>query len=337
MRGVKKKELFVNILLLIVVFLVFLIFAEIIARIFVEKHPVSDPGLYRVSNNSLIAFELTPGYKGLFFGQNTSISSAGLRDKEYTIEKQGFRIAVLGDSITFGYGVGQDETYANVLEKRLGKGFEVMNFGVSGYNTIQEAEQLRTKVLDYSPDLIVIGFLYNDAIETGGFVENTIYGKKDDIFFVIRMIDFITSRSMFVGYLKFKLRNIKFFTSLYTSLGYTDNRMSWYEEGTENYMNFKAALKKIGDITRQNNLSVIFLINPFLTNLDDSYPFFELDKKVTKLAEDEGFIVVNLFDFVKGVNHGDLKIDSMYDRHPGVVYHNITANVLFDIIKENPS
>ena len=45
---------------------------------------------------------------------------------------------------------------------------EVLNFGVSGYNTQQEVETLREKGLRYSPDLVVLAVCVNDALSHAG-------------------------------------------------------------------------------------------------------------------------------------------------------------------------
>lgn len=97
------------------------------------------------------------------------INSDGFRDREYPLKKpdDSFRIVVLGDSFTFGWGVNIEETFTFQLEKilnekRLEKNFEVLNFGVPGVNTEQEIEHFTKKALKYSPDLVILGFTNND-------------------------------------------------------------------------------------------------------------------------------------------------------------------------------
>jgi hypothetical protein len=107
---------------------------------------------------------------------NESFNRAGLRDTEHALTKPAdvFRIALLGDSATEGMQVTLDKTYGKQLEKMLnsrgidtvGKRFEVINFGCSSYSNGQEMLQLKSKVLPYKPDLVVL--MYN----RGDFVEN---------------------------------------------------------------------------------------------------------------------------------------------------------------------
>lgn len=69
-----------------------------------------------------------------------AINSDGLRGREINTPKppHTFRILAVGDSVTFGYGVREEDTYVKVLERRLNEGesggreFEVLNGGTLG-------------------------------------------------------------------------------------------------------------------------------------------------------------------------------------------------------------
>lgn len=102
------------------------------------------------------------------------LNSQGFRDDEVAAEKpaSSFRIACLGDSWTFGMNVGQDQPYPQRLKALLeeaypGSSFEVLNRGVLGYSSHQGLELLKKRVLDLSPDLVVIAFAMNDSKDTG--------------------------------------------------------------------------------------------------------------------------------------------------------------------------
>jgi len=95
----------------------------------------------------------------------------GFRDTEVpTVKKpDGFRIHLLGDSYTFGYGVDGQFTFAKILERNLnnsldsGNSFLVINAGVSGYGTAQEMLQYELVGSKLHPDLVILSvFLGND-------------------------------------------------------------------------------------------------------------------------------------------------------------------------------
>ncbi len=99
-----------------------------------------------------------------FGPDSVNTNSIGLRGTtEFALEKDPgrLRIAILGDSFTFGDEVRDDETYPSVLARRLAPA-EVMNFGVHGYGHDQMLLLLREKVLDHRPDVVVLGFLRDD-------------------------------------------------------------------------------------------------------------------------------------------------------------------------------
>jgi len=66
-------------------------------------------------------YELKPYFVGKTYDANLSINSYGLRDFERPISKgdDAYRIAILGDSITFGIGVEMEQTFPKILEKKL--------------------------------------------------------------------------------------------------------------------------------------------------------------------------------------------------------------------------
>jgi len=92
------------------------------------------------------------------FATQVTMNADGLRDKDYPKEKPAgvFRVAVLGDSFTWGFGIENEDNYTEVLERSLGPGYEVINFGISGYGRGQQWLQLKRQALSYSPDAVII-------------------------------------------------------------------------------------------------------------------------------------------------------------------------------------
>jgi lysophospholipase L1-like esterase len=113
---------------------------------------------------------LRPGMEGWQVDEGRSyvrVNSQGLRDREHALAKPAgtYRIAVLGDSYTEALQVEMEHAFWAQLPARLGAcGFaagrrvETVNFGVSGYGTGQELLMLRSRVWQYSPDLVLLAF-----------------------------------------------------------------------------------------------------------------------------------------------------------------------------------
>ena len=56
--------------------------------------------------------------------------------------------------------------------------YEVQNFGVLGYSSFQGLQLLKTRVFDYHPDIVVIGFGMNDS-EVAGYRDKDMVGRKN--------------------------------------------------------------------------------------------------------------------------------------------------------------
>ncbi len=105
-----------------------------------------------------------------WLGRNrVELNSHGLRDEEVPYPKPPGerRILVLGDSVTFGWGVSQGETFSDrmepLLRARTGERWQVVNAGVNGYNSEQEAIYLQTEGMRYKPDIVLLVYVHNDV------------------------------------------------------------------------------------------------------------------------------------------------------------------------------
>ncbi len=77
----------------------------------------------------------TTTFSNAEFSTTVTTNSAGFRDDEASLQQPD--ILLLGDSLAFGWGVEKPETAEAQLEKLLR--VRVLNLGVAGYGTIQEA------------------------------------------------------------------------------------------------------------------------------------------------------------------------------------------------------
>ncbi|MDH5194839.1 MAG: hypothetical protein OEW32_14225, partial [Nitrospira sp.] len=73
------------------------------------------------------------------------------------------RIALVGDSFTFGDNVVYEESWGYLLEKALGPEFEVLNFGVSGYGVDQAYLRYEKDVRSWHPKVVIFGLISDDV------------------------------------------------------------------------------------------------------------------------------------------------------------------------------
>lgn len=99
------------------------------------------------------------------------INQHGMRDKERVLQGPSdvFRIGVFGDSIIEAVHVKPEETATYLLEERLNqelspRRFEVLNFSVASYSTVQEYLRYQELGRQFDLDLVVVVSIPNDIV-----------------------------------------------------------------------------------------------------------------------------------------------------------------------------
>lgn len=140
-------------------------------------------GLSIFENSDIVPFTVAANQNSVHLGytrefnHKVATNSLGLRGTK-EIERQKpegvYRILVIGDSMTFGWGVEDNETFSAVLERNLNaaaeetgidKKFEVINAGFMGGFTLDGFYSwLVNKGFQLEPDLVLVSFFpYNDV------------------------------------------------------------------------------------------------------------------------------------------------------------------------------
>lgn len=134
-----------------------------------------DHVIHKYADDPRLVYDMKPSFKITDSHlKEIQTNSFGMRDKEYTMKKPDgvYRIAVLGDSVSFGIYLEQFYTFADLLEKKLNEQnpekFEVLNFSVTGYNAKREEIVLNKKILSFEPDMVILSFCFNDTEWTSG-------------------------------------------------------------------------------------------------------------------------------------------------------------------------
>ncbi|MBM3230727.1 hypothetical protein FJZ28_00180 [Candidatus Peregrinibacteria bacterium] len=135
------------------------------------------PQIYQTSEDPRISYELKPNLdREPAYKAHVSTDAHGFRlnaAQQSRTNNQQPVIVLLGDSVTFGYGVDNDETLAAQLEQ-LQPDHSVINAAVPGYSLTMEVAAYETKIAEMNPDAVVIVFFWNDL---DGFLP----GKLDEM------------------------------------------------------------------------------------------------------------------------------------------------------------
>jgi hypothetical protein len=112
-------------------------------------------------------WELRKGFRGIDFGKMASVNRQGYRGREHDRARTPgrMRVVMVGDSIGYGAGVEDGETFSALLDSADRK-LEVVNLSVGGYGTDQELLMLEDRGLRYAPEVVVLNFcVFSDFVD----------------------------------------------------------------------------------------------------------------------------------------------------------------------------
>lgn len=197
-----------NILLAVVSFALSLLIAGVAAEFYLERQYDNwranfgsagewYGGLTRISHNPVMMWEYRPSAraKGLF--RNLRTNRYGFRDYDYdTVRKPPgvYRYSFVGDSVTLGLKVAEDKSFVRKFDEYMSAAnpdieLQALNHGIDGYNTVQAAELMRARALQFQPDTVVYLLCLNDFDfeESGG--TKLLYFNKPDSFVLTWLIN----------------------------------------------------------------------------------------------------------------------------------------------------
>lgn len=126
-----------------------------------------------------------PNKLGVLDGVETRTNQFGFRGPDVSSSKASdtTRILFLGDSVTFGTQLADDQTPVMHVQHYLeshssSRRAECMNAGVCGYATWQELDLLKDEGLAAEPDVVVLQFCLNDMIDVAGVERGVLIGNR---------------------------------------------------------------------------------------------------------------------------------------------------------------
>ena len=214
-----------------------------------------------------VGYSLRPFYVSENWGgAPVRLNSSGFRDAERSPAKPpgSCRIIALGDSFTFGSGVALEDSYVKVLERKSSfDRVEILNFGIPGYNTLQEVAFFKRLAINYQPDIVLLGYVLNDHLAElipdsdqptpSRFWVKVMLRRSHVLHFVFRRIRPFLHRERHVG-------EIDSDEGVYTRF---DAQPGWPR--TLN------ALVELGHVAERHGIPVVVIVFPFFHLLSD-YP-----------------------------------------------------------------
>lgn len=260
-------------------------------------------------------------------------NQAGYRDVEHAKAKAPGtkRIVFVGDSFTYGVGVLLDDTYPKRVERMLsserGEKWESLVFAVPGIDTEQEAVILENEALVYSPDVVVVGYVLNDAEDPSSAERRRAAEWAEEE--AAKAHPPLWRSSAFLSLMAGRLRATR------ENRKRIQNHRSLYAPGAPGFAAATQAFGRMAALCRDRGIPMVVLIFPLFANpLDASYPFRDVHQQVAGAARGAGAGVVDALPFFEGLDWRLLVVEGAQDEHPNELAHRIAAQALTSALEQ---
>ena len=345
------KETVKRAVILLFMVAVFLIFIEAYLRISAPSDAFRDDEIYHHS--------MVPNFTGPLitgeFNAVIKVNSFGLRSPEIQAKSEKYRILVLGDSFTWGFGVDFNQTFVKRLGDALGNKYEVINGGATSYSPTLEYLYMREKGMQLKPDMVLLAFDMSDVFDDNVYERYAVFNESDIVKVPAQkagMISQITSSKVFVVVkgliesLYSRMENKPVITdSPYlndpNSDKYAIMRFNNNTYGVEWNRTFKY-IKKLDVLLKENNMSFAIIVYPYGNQVNGrewqrgrfTFAFAEgvtYPDTPARVLEDfgkrENITVINAFDAFR--NSTMFPLFYSFDGHFTASGHNILAEVIY--------
>lgn len=267
-----------------------------------------------------LVFRHKPSWEKRYGDVLVTYNERGLRDRPILPKAEGeYRILALGDSITFGWGVPQDQIFTfrleQLLQGRLQLPVRVINSGVGAYNTVQEVTYFKQEGVTFQPDLVMLTYVQNDIEENKGpfdpWAGDSLRGKSlPDM--VLKML----------GKLWFyRLVHHTYHVAL---LEQPNGQSSNPLQGGEGWSHSMSALGELAAVCEEHKIPLIVFFRR--SNPGENNPLFE---DVARHVH--GAPVKDMGQWYEGLDQFSLVI-SKVDGHPNAEGHRVMAEHMADEI-----
>jgi lysophospholipase L1-like esterase len=165
---IKLKEILFN----VCIFLTFVVIVLMVFEVFLRTFNFTPHHRYALNSfhrsDPYIGWKGHPNYKGIFktsvFRAFIENGSDGYRKKlsDVVPREDATKIAFMGDSFAWGWGVSQGELFSDYLQDLMGKNYNIKNFGINTFATVQYKIQLEREILSFQPEYVGMLFYGND-------------------------------------------------------------------------------------------------------------------------------------------------------------------------------
>jgi hypothetical protein len=269
-----------------------------------------------------------PSSSAHLMGVEISLNSLGNRGPELSNPRDPHRkrVLVLGSSITMGWGVPFEKTFAAVTEQQLNTkkpfgpatSFEFVNAGIGNYNNYFQYKLFQHQYPVVKPDLVVVHYFISD-------VQPRTMGRDS----------FILKHSYLAAFCFDRWSQVKQkFSGQYKDLFTFYHDL--YADDSEPWKQTQKQLVEMRDTAAKDGVPFVVMVIPDIHDLSPGTPYKALYEKMETTFKGLGLPTVNAFDTFQhdfGSDISKLWVQSD-DPHPNALGHALMADILYRYISE---
>ncbi len=247
----------------------------------------------------------------------------GYRDNEPQPDSPDLlRIAILGDSFAMGHGISnRDETFPQLLERRLGANIDVNLIADSGRDTDLHLPFLEQ--YPYAPDILIYSYYLND-------IDYLLAGDNspDNNFTFIESpeVEWFVREFFLPNYLYYNLLQ---FTNQTRNSGFVNSLVSAYDDAAL-WDEHRFRLNQTIDWAEARNIPYFVLIWPHIASIDTSQSAIA---KVAEVFTSRDIQVIDMSPILREYPIQQLVVNR-FDTHPSAFAHQLAADALEPAIRQ---
>jgi len=254
---IKKKRAIQNIFILFLTLFILIVSFEIILSISYFQNLSSSAPIWIPQKYKNISIEINKRHQLKSLSNQYFFNDINRSYKKDT--STNIRIAVLGDSFIWGAGVPDSVIWTRKLEKlfiRNGIECEMLNWGKSGWSTLNEYNFLKNEGYKYQFDYLIFAFVVNDPIMDSSIHKLFIYPKGFIESNILKPFSLV-----FPNTVSFSTDLFNNFFSTYSDYGY----FNWLKNKVyiqNNLADYSNLLEDIKKYCEERNIPFVFILTP---------------------------------------------------------------------------
>ena len=250
-------------------------------------------------------------------------NSLGFREREVTTKTDDrVRIAVVGDSLTYGQGLRLEERFTERLDQALGDKIEVLNFGLPGANYDRHQAIMATAIEAAHPDLVILQWYVNDVQPIGEQPPRArhLAGPFHRFVQPRSALYFLANRGF--AQIQYDLGTVSAQADYYNRFADADGALA---------IDARARLEAVLDVAAAAGVPHGIALWPSMTDRDTGFMSNDaLFARVLEVCEDRRLSCLDLRPRFRALPAGTPLIVSAYDAHPGAAANEIAAEAIRD-------